>query len=128
VLVFVLVAMGAIVVVPVVLDFLGLGESLASLVSLARWPLLLLARLYRFGPSRGRPQWRWVTWGSAFAGIASLVGSILFSWYVSNFGKYNETYGSLGAVIAFMTWLWLSATLVLIGAEINAEMGAPDRA
>jgi membrane protein len=128
VLVFVLVAMGAIVVVPVVLDVLGLGDSLAWLVSLARWPLLLLAVLfvlaclYRFGPSRERPQWRWVTWGSAFAGVAWLVGSILFSWYVSNFGNYNETYGSLGAVIAFMTWLWLSTTLVLIGAEINAEM------
>jgi membrane protein len=123
-----LLAMASIVVVPIVLGLLGLGGSATWLLSLLRWPLLLLivlfmlACLYRFGPSRERPQWRWVTWGSAFAGIGWLVGSMLFSWYVSSFGNYNETYGSLGAVIAFMTWLWLSTTLVLIGAEINAEM------
>ena len=128
VLVFLLLAMAAIVVVPVVLGALGLAGSSAWLLSLLRWPLLLLAvlfllaGLYRFGPSRERPQWRWVTWGSAAAGIGWLGGSMLFSYYVSNFGNYNETYGSLGAVIAFMTWLWLSTTLVLIGAEINAEM------
>jgi membrane protein len=128
VLVFLLLAMAAIVVVPVVLGALGLAGSSAWLLSLLRWPLLLLAVLfllaclYRFGPSRERPQWRWVTWGSAVAGIGWLGGSMLFSYYVSNFGNYNETYGSLGAVIAFMTWLWLSTTLVLIGAEINAEM------
>jgi membrane protein len=127
-LVFLLLAMSSIVVVPIVLNALGLGRSAGWLVSLLRWPLLLLivlfllACLYRFGPSRERPQWRWVTWGSAIAAVGWLVGSILFSWYVSNFGNYNETYGSLGAVIAFMTWLWLSTTLVLIGAEINAEM------
>ena len=128
VLVFLLLAMAAIVVVPVVLGALGLAGSSAWLLSLLRWPLLLLAvlfllaSLYRFGPSRERPQWRWVTWGSVVAGIGWLGGSMLFSYYVSNFGNYNETYGSLGAVIAFMTWLWLSTTLVLIGAEINAEM------
>ncbi|HEX8665958.1 MAG TPA: YihY/virulence factor BrkB family protein, partial [Beijerinckiaceae bacterium] len=78
--------------------------------------------LYRYGPSRDKPQWRWVTWGSAIAGAVWLLGSMLFSWYVANFGNYNETYGSLGAVIGFMTWMWLSTTIVLIGAEINAEI------
>jgi membrane protein len=63
-----------------------------------------------------------VTWGSAVAAIAWLIMSILFSWYAANFGSYNETYGSLGAVIGFMTWIWLSATVVLLGAELDAEV------
>jgi membrane protein len=127
-LVVVLLALGAVVVVPVALNLIGLGPAMATVVSLARWPLLLLlimvalAMLYRFGPSREQPQWRWVTWGSGFAAIAWLIGSMLFSWYVSKFGTYNETYGSLGAAIGFMTWIWISTTIVLIGAEINAEM------
>ena len=94
---------------------------------LGRWPLLLvivvlgLAVLYRYGPSRDTAQWRWVTPGSLVAAGLWLVASLLFSWYASNFGSYNETYGSLGAVIGFMTWIWLSAIVVLLGAEINAE-------
>jgi membrane protein len=81
-----------------------------------------LAVLYRFGPSRDRPKWQWVSWGSVAAAILWLVVSALFSWYVSNFGSYDKTYGSLGAVIGFLTWMWLSATVVLFGAELNAEM------
>ena len=68
------------------------------------------------------PQWRWVTWGSAIAGGIWIVGSLLLSWYVANFGTYNATYGSLGAVIGFMVWMWLSTIVVLMGGEINAEM------
>ena len=127
-LVFLLLAMAAIVVVPVVLGASALPEarlgcSRSLEVAAAALGRALPARLpLPFRLSRERPQWRWVTWGSAVAGIGWLGGSMLFSYYVSNFGNYNETYGSLGAVIAFMTWLWLSTTLVLIGAEINAEM------
>src|SRR6478735_3330619 len=66
--------------------------------------------------------WRWITWGSAMAAILWLMISALFSWYASSFGKFNETYGSLGAVIGFMTWLWISAIVVLLGAELDAEM------
>jgi membrane protein len=123
----VLVAVGAVVVLPVVLEFIGLGGT-EALLRLARWPLLLLgiglflALLYRYGPSRQTAKWRWVSWGSAAASVLWVVGSIGFSWYVSNFGSYNETYGSLGAVIGFMTWIWLSATVVLVGAELDAEM------
>ena len=124
-----LVALAAIVVVPVVLKLLGVpGESGAALLSLLRWPLLYLlilfalACLYRYGPSRTQPQWRWVTWGSAIAGAIWIGGSLLLSWYVANFGTYNATYGSLGAVIGFMVWMWLSIIVVLLGAEINAEM------
>jgi len=83
---------------------------------------LFLACIYRFGPSRDRAQWRWVSWGSAVASAAWLAFSLGFSWYVTNFGSYNETYGSLGAVIGFMTWIWLSSTVVLVGAELDAEM------
>ncbi|MGU3540812.1 YihY/virulence factor BrkB family protein [Methylobacterium sp. A54F] len=126
-LLFIVFALAAIVVLPVVLNTIGLGEG-AWLVALLRWPALLvalllgLALIYRYGPSRDAPRWRWVTWGSALAALLWLVGSVLFSWYVANFGKYNDTYGSLGAVIGFMTWIWISTIIVLIGAEVNAEM------
>jgi membrane protein len=84
--------------------------------------LIGLACLYRYGPSRAKAQWRWVTWGSTFAAVIWLAGSLLYSWYVASFANYNATYGSLGAAIGFMIWMWLSAVVILIGAEINAEM------
>jgi membrane protein len=124
-----LVSLVGIVAVPLVLKMLGIPEhSGAGLLTLLRWPVLYLvllfglACLYRYGPSRRRPQWRWVTWGSAIAGAIWIIGSLLLSWYVSSFGTYNATYGSLGAVIGFMVWLWLSTITVLIGGEINAEL------
>jgi membrane protein len=127
-LILVLLAMAGIVVVPVLLRLLGVPEdSGPALLSLLRWPLLylvilfLLACLYRFGPSRASPRWRWVTWGSALAAAVWIGGSLLLSWYVANFGSYNATYGSLGAVIGFLIWMWLSTMVVLVGAEINAE-------
>jgi membrane protein len=83
---------------------------------------LALALIYRFGPSREAPRWRWITWGSAAATVLWLGASALFSWYAASFGKFNETYGSLGAVIGFMTWLWISAIVILLGAELDAEM------
>ena len=119
-------------VVPAILAFAGLSGSEELLVSLLRWPLLIVVSaaaisvLYRYGPSRERAKWRWVTWGSAFASVAWLIASILFSWYLANFADYNATYGSLGAVIAFMTWLWLSTVIVLVGAELNAELERRD--
>ena len=81
-----------------------------------------LAVLYRFGPSREKPRWQWVSWGAAGATALWLLGSILFSWYVSSFGGYNETYGTLGAVVILLMWFYLSAYVVLFGAELNAEM------
>ena len=80
------------------------------------------ARKHRYGPSRSEAQWRWITWGSAFAAVAWIVVSILFSWYAQNYGSYNKTYGSLGAVVGFMVWIWLSTAVILIGAELDAEM------
>ena len=121
------IAMGAVVIVPLVINLLLPGESAGRVLSLARWPVLFLlvvgglAALYRFGPSREVPQWRWLSPGSIFAAFVWLVASIAFSWYAANFGSFNETYGSLGAVIGFMTWVWISAAIILVGAEINAE-------
>jgi membrane protein len=127
-LVFVLLALGAIIVLPVVLKFIWLGEATEMALSLARWPLMLigmtlmLALLYRYGPSRERARWRWVSYGGVFAALAWLAASAGFTWYVARFGNYDATYGSLGAVIGFMTWIWISAMVVLVGAELNAEM------
>jgi membrane protein len=84
--------------------------------------VLGLAVLYRYGPCRADARWRWISWGSIAAAILWLIVSMLFSWYASNFGNYNKTYGSLGAVIAFMVWTWLSAIIVLMGGELNAEI------
>jgi membrane protein len=126
--IFLLLSIAAIAVVPVVLAYVGLGAVTATLVNYGRWPILFivvaagLAALYRYGPSRSRPKWRWITWGSSFAAVAWMLVSLLFSWYAANFGSYNETYGSLGAVIGFMMWLWLSAIVLLLGAELDAEM------
>ena len=123
-----IVALGLIVVVPIVLRFVGLGPIVDALVSILRWPILfagalvVLAALYRFAPSRAAARWRWVTWGAAIATVIWVLGSIAFSIYVRNFGSYNETYGSIGAVIILLMWLWLSTFVVLLGAEVNSEM------
>jgi membrane protein len=126
-LLFMALALSGIVVLPVLLQYVGLDEK-TWYIALARWPALLLivmlslAMLYRFGPNRAKPKWRWVTWGSAFAAILWLAASGLFSWYVASFGSYNATYGSLGAVVGFMTWIWISTLIILLGAELNAEI------
>ncbi|KAB7784413.1 YihY/virulence factor BrkB family protein [Methylorubrum populi] len=126
-LLFVVIALAGIVAVPVAIQFLGLSSD-AWWLALLRWPalfvvvILMLAVLYRYGPSRDAPRWRWVTPGGMLAAFLWLAGSLLFSWYVSNFGSYDKTYGSLGAAIGFMTWIWLSTTIVLLGAQLNAEL------
>ena len=125
---FVLAALGSILVVPILLQHVGLSNAGDLLLRLGRWPAMYLiltfalAVIYRYGPSRETPKWRWITWGSAMAALLWLAVSGMFSWYAANFGNFNETYGSLGAVIGFMTWLWISAIVILLGAEIDAEM------
>jgi membrane protein len=122
---FLLIALVGVVALPIALKYLP--SFLGSVLNIARWPVLLvlvafgLSLIYRYGPSRREPRWRWVTWGSAFAAVMWLAASALFSWYAANFGSFNKTYGSLGAVIGFMTWIWLSVIVVLIGAKLNAE-------
>jgi hypothetical protein len=116
------------VIIPVALKYMELSEAADLMLRLGRWPTMIvvltlaLAVIYRYRPSREMPRWRWITWGSALAAILWLGISALFSWYASSFGKFNETYGSLGAVIGLMTWLWISAIVILLGAELDAEM------
>jgi membrane protein len=145
-----LLMVSAVVALPLALDHIGLAADSQMIVSLARWPLLLaillvaLGVLYRFGPSRDRarrPAFRrsWLTIGAAAAALLWICGSALLSWYLSNFGNYGATYGSLGAAIGLMMWMWMSAIIVLYGAELNSEIerrtgggstsgAAPDRA
>jgi membrane protein len=123
-----LLAIGSVVILPLVLAYLGLAaEQQAGFLPLLRWPALFvvvmlgLAVLYRFGPSRRYAKWRWVSVGSVFAALMWIAVSLAFSWYLSRFADYNATYGSLGAVIGLMMWLWISTTVILVGAELNSE-------
>jgi membrane protein len=123
----VVVALALIAVFPGVIDGLGLGAAGELAASIARWVVLALlvltalAVVYRFAPDRANPRWRWVSWGAVVALVLWLLGSVGFSWYVDNFGKYNQTYGALAAVIILLLWLYLSAFAVLLGAEFDAE-------
>jgi membrane protein len=125
---FLMTAFAGVVALPAALNILGFGAETKLLLELLRWPVLLLglgvflSLVYRYGPCRAQARWRWVTWGSGVATIGWLIVSVAFSYYAANFGSYNKTYGTLGAAVGFMTWLWLSATVVLCGAELDAEM------
>jgi len=127
-LLFIPVALGLVAVVPAVVGFLPLGRVGEIVVQIARWPILVglvmfaLAMLYRFGPCRARPQWRWVSWGAVAATMLWLIASAAFSVYVRSIADYNATYGSLGAVVVLLFWFWLTAYAVLFGAELNAEI------
>lgn len=122
-----LVAIAAITVWPAVVSAIGPPSPLGWLLRLAVWPVLAvalaaaLALLYRLGPDREDAEWSWVTPGALIAVAVWITASIGFQIYAGNFGSYNETYGSLGAVVILMMWLWLSAIAVLLGAEINSE-------
>lgn len=115
-------------VVPALLGFLNLSRFSEVIIAVLRWPLILIvigfaiALIYRFGPSRARAKWRWVSWGSGLATVVWVLASWGFSYYLQNFADYNATYGSLGAVIGFMLWTWISSIILLVGAELNAEM------
>jgi membrane protein len=125
--VFVLVTVGLVAVVPAVLSALPLGIVGTVLAQVLRWVLLLgvmagsLAVLYRIAPDRDAPRFRWVSLGSVVVTIAWAIVSLLFSFYVDNFGSYDKTYGAIAGVIVLMLWLYLTCYLVLLGAEINAE-------
>jgi membrane protein len=123
-----LLALSAVVVLPLMFGWLGLSSFTETIISVLRWPALLLlvvlglAVLYRYGPSRTKPRWEWISVGAVVAAVAWLGGSALLSWYLANFANYDATYGSLGAAIGFMMWMWLSSVVILLGAEINAEV------
>ncbi|AMN41583.1 ribonuclease BN family protein [Rhodoplanes sp. Z2-YC6860] len=125
---FVMVSLLVIAVIPALLEASSLSRAGELLIKIGRWPLLFvgasffIALVFRFGPSRDKPKWRWITPGCMFAAGGWLAASLLFSWYAENFGNYNKTYGSLGAAIGFMTWLWISVIVILVGAKLNAEI------
>jgi membrane protein len=123
-----LLMVAAVVAFPLALDHLGIAPESKLIVALARWPLLLvillaaLAILYRFAPSREAPRWQWLSIDAVTAALLWIAGSALLSWYLSAFANYNATYGSLGAAIGLMTWMWMSAIVVMFGAELNSEI------
>ncbi len=122
------VAVAAVVVLPLVAAAFGLQNTMTAVLNVLRWPALLtiillgLALLYRFGPSRDHARWQWISPGSLLAAIVGLVASVLLSWYLGNFAHYGATYGSLGGAVGLMMWMWVSAIVVLVGAELNAEV------
>jgi membrane protein len=124
----ILIASGLVIVAPVLFQMVGFGGATESIVKYGRWPalaillLLALAVLYRFAPSRRTPKWRWISVGSVVATLTWMAASALLSYYLSNFGHYDATYGSLGAAIALMIWMWMSTIVILFGAELNSEI------
>lgn len=121
-------AIAAIVLLPAAQGLLGLTSLLQVSLSLVRWPLvsvfflLALGVLYRWGPSREAARWRWISWGAGVATLLWVVGSGLFSWYVTYFSNYNKSYGSPGGVVILLMWFLMSAYVTLIGAELDAEL------
>jgi len=109
-------------------DLVGLGSTAVTVWNIAKWPVLLLivslmfAFLYWAAPNVKQPGFRWVSPGGILAVVGWLVASGAFAFYVSNFGSYNKTYGALGGVIVFLVWLWISNSMILLGAEFNAEL------
>ena len=120
----------AIAIIPAALALLHFPPEVATIIALVRWPILAVvvltgfAVLYRYAPCRENPKWAWITWGSATATTLWLLGSAGFSYYVSHFGSYDATYGSLGAVVILLLWLWVAALFFLMGAEVDAELHA----
>jgi membrane protein len=124
-------AVALLVFLPAVIDFFGMDAHARVLLRVGSWGMLLvfvglaLSLLYRFGPSRRRERWHWVTAGSLVATPLWLAASALLSVYVTHIASYDATYGPLGAVVGVMMWFWVSAYAVLLGAELNAALEMP---
>jgi len=109
-------------------DIVGLGSTAVTVWDIAKWPVLILvvsfmiALLYYATPNVKHPKFQWVSPGSILAVVVWIIASALFAFYVANFGSYSKTYGALGGVIVFLTWLWITNNVILLGAEVNAEM------
>jgi membrane protein len=123
-----LAALGLTVLVPQIASGLGVGDRTDVIVRWGRWPLIFvivltgIGLLYRSGPSRRSPRWSWVTPGAVLATLVWFGGSFLFSWLVRNFGSYELTFGAIAGVVILLLWMWLSSFVVLMGAQLNAEM------
>jgi membrane protein len=126
--VFMVLAVALVAALPVLLDALNVPGWVKALVQAGRWlgliigVLIALAVLYRLGPDRDAPKFRWVSVGAIVATVLWVIGSVAFSLYVDNFGSYGKTYGTLAGVVVLLLWLWLSSYAALLGAEVNAEM------
>ena len=121
-------ALFSIAVLPIILSFVGLKNYSSLLVTWLTWPILAvvfnitLASFYRYGPHRSKAKWRWVTPGSVLASTLWIAFSFGFSFYLGQFGQYDKTYGSLGSVVVLLMWFYLTAYIILLGAEFNAAM------
>jgi len=120
-----LLAVGVLVVLPILFNFVGINSFAAEIIRHVRWPvlavvmILALAVVFRYGPHRERARWKWLTWGSATATVTWLIASFGFSWYVAAFNSYDKTYGSIGAVVVLLFWFWITAFSGLLGAELD---------
>ncbi|MGA9284446.1 MAG: YihY/virulence factor BrkB family protein [Solirubrobacteraceae bacterium] len=109
-------------------DVIGVGSSAVTIWDIAKWPVLvlllslMLSILYYFSPNVRHPGFRWITPGSALAVLLWILVSAAFAFYVASFASYNKTYGALGGVVVFLVWLWITNTVILLGAELNAEI------
>ncbi|SMC40810.1 YihY/virulence factor BrkB family protein [Primorskyibacter flagellatus] len=125
-----LMAVAAVVALPVALSYLAVGPVTDWLAQVLRWPLLLVAAglgialLFRWGPSRTPARWRWITPGVLLSCVLWVAGTLAFSYYARNFAGYNETFGALSGVIVLLMWMWVSAFIILLGAELDAETEA----
>jgi membrane protein len=129
---FVIVSLFLIVALPPLLAifrvFFDVVFEYQDLIFVSRWVLLAvftifgLTLIYRYAPCADKKKWEWFSWGAVAVTVFWLFGSYLFSLYVSHFGNYNETYGSMGAVIILLMWFYLTAYLILLGGQLNAEM------
>lgn len=123
-----IVALLTVVVAPIVLAFIPLGPFGNAVADMLRWSVAVgvlfagVGVLYRFGPNRRAARLSWLSSGAILAVVSWAVISVGFSFYVANFGNYNQVYGSIGAVIAMLVWLWISSFLILFGAALNAQI------
>ena len=124
---FLVAAFAVVALLPALLAGSDLDGPARAVINVLRWPGLAvafglaLAALYRYGPDRDDARWQWLSVGAIVATVLWIAGSLVFSVYAANFGRYNETYGSLGAIVVVLLWLFLTAFAVILGAELNAE-------
>ncbi|MGF6178580.1 YihY/virulence factor BrkB family protein [Ensifer sp. 4252] len=119
---------GVVALLPAVLEFIWLAPWKETLALMVRWPVLLVMALlgmtaiYRFGPSREPAKLRWLTWGAAISTAGWLCMTLVFSWYLEKFADYGAAYGAFGGLVGFLMWIWLSICILIVGAELNAEL------
>ena len=123
-----LISILVVILFPALIDQIHLGSTIETVLGWVRWLLLAafivfaLGLLYKKAPDRDNPEVKWISWGSIIATVLWIAGSLLFSWYVNNFGSYDDMYGSFASVIIMLLWLFLTSFIILLGAEINSEM------